>query len=266
MIIDAHAHVWPDHIAAQVVAGKPAGLTPVADGTVSGLLRTMDDSSIDLACALGIANVARTVARTNEFMGSLDRSRLVPFGTVHPDLPPGVNLKCLSDNGITAVKFHPNFQQASLMDPRVVELMAALAEHGIVVLTHAGAGDDAAATERGAPSHIAALVKAVPTLTLIACHFGGYHLLDDAEKVVVGERVVLETSWPPTVGALAGGRIRRLIEAHGGHRVVFGSDWPMAHPAAEIEAVRSWGLDAADEAAVLGGNLARLLGLDAELD
>jgi uncharacterized protein len=37
----------------------------------------------------------------------------------------------------------------------------------------------------------------------------------------------------------------------------------MADPAAEIAAVRSLGLDAAREQAILGGNLARLLGLDA---
>ena len=48
----------------------------------------------------------------------------------------------------------------------------------------------------------------------------------------------------------------------GADRIVFGSDWPMADPAAEIAAVRALGLDAADEQAILGGNLARLLGLD----
>ena len=44
---------------------------------------------------------------------------------------------------------------------------------------------------------------------------------------------------------------------------MFGSDWPMADPAAEIVAVRALGLDAASEQAILGGNLARLLGLAA---
>ena len=242
MIIDVHAHVWPDHIAAQVTAAGPAGLPAIADGTVAGLLRTMDAAGIDMACTLGVANVARTVARTNEFIGGLDRSRLIPFGTVHPDLSVEENLKSLADNGIAAVKFHPNFQQASLADPRVVDIMTALAANGIVVLTHAGQGSDAAATERGKPAHVAALVTAVPDLTLIACHFGGYHLLDDAQKLVVGQRVVLETSWPPAVGDLDGARIKDLIERHGTDRVVFGSDWPMAHPGAELETVRSWGL------------------------
>jgi predicted TIM-barrel fold metal-dependent hydrolase len=259
VIIDAHAHIWPDHIAAQVLAAKPVGLEPVADGTVTGLLRAMDQASIDMSCALAIANVARTVARTNEFVGGLDRSRLVPFGTVHPDLSVAENIRLLEDNGIRAVKLHPIFQQLSLVDPRVIEIMQALAERDFAVLTHAGAGGDAAATGRGAPSNVAALVVAVPDLTLIACHFGGYHLLDDAERELVGRRLVLETSWPPTVGALDGDQVATIIRAHGPDKVVFGSDWPMADPAAEMKAIRSWGLSAPDEAAVLGGNLARLL-------
>jgi len=73
---------------------------------------------------------------------------------------------------------------------------------------------------------------------------------------------VLETSWPPRLGDLDAARLRRIIDRHGADRVVFGSDWPMADPAAEIAAVRSLGLDAAAEQAILGGNLARLLGLD----
>ena len=140
--------------------------------------------------------------------------------------------------------------------------MAALAEAGIVVLTHAGAGGDAAADARGAPQQLRSLAAAVPTLQLIACHYGGYHRLDEAEDVIVGTNVWLETSWPPTLGDLDPARIRGIIEKHGADRVVFGSDWPMTDPAAEIAAVRNLGLDADDEAGVLGGNLARLLKLD----
>lgn len=263
MIIDAHAHVWPPHIAAEVLAAKPVGLEPMGDGTLEGLAATMEAAGIDHACTLAIANTARTVRRTNEFVGGVDRRIFTPFGTVHPDLTIDENLASLDDNGITAVKFHPIFQQASLADPRVVDLMRALADRGIVVLTHAGAGgDDPDGAERGHPRHVAGLVTAVPDLTLIACHYGGYHLLDEAEREVVGRRVILETSWPPAVADLDPGRVRDLIREHGSDRVVFGSDWPMANPAAEIATIRSWGLSASEADAVLGGTLAAVLGLD----
>jgi uncharacterized protein len=263
MIIDAHAHVWPDSIAPRILATRPSGLDPRHDGTVNGLTRTMDDAGIDRALTLGIAAVPQHVARTNEFIGSVDRTRFTPFGTIHPDLSNEENLRHLHDNGIPGVKVHPLFQEITLGSPRVLDLMAALAEAGIVVLTHAGAGGDAAADARGAPQQLLLLAAAVPTLQLIACHYGGYHRLDEAEDVIVGTNVWLETSWPPSLGDLDPARIRAIIEKHGADRVVFGSDWPMTEPAAEIAAVRNLGLDADDEAGVLGGNLARLLKLDA---
>jgi uncharacterized protein len=261
MIIDAHCHVWPGHIAARVLANRPAGLDARHDGTLDGLRATMDAAGIDRAVCLGVAHEARTVARTNEFIGSVDRSCFVPFGTVHPDLSPAENLRSLRDNGIAGVKLHPLFQDLSLSDPRVVTLLAALAEAGITVITHAGAGGDRAANERGAPKSLRGLLDAVPGLRLIACHFGGYHRLDEAQEHVVGSRAILETSWPPSTGRLDPGRVREIIERHGADRVVYGSDWPMTDPAAEIAAIRALGLPAEQEAAILGGNLAALLGL-----
>lgn len=201
------------------------------------------------------------MTRTNGFIGSVDRSVFVPFGTVHPGLAVEDNLGSLSDNGIRGVKLHPLFQELSLGDPAVVELVTALAEAGVIVITHAGAGGDDAANERGAPRHLRTLLDAAPTLTLIACHYGGYHLLDEVEDVVVGSRAYLETSWPPRLADQDGARLRAIVERHGADRVVFGSDWPMTDPAAEIAAIRSWGLAPDDERAVLGGTLAGLLGL-----
>lgn len=261
MIVDAHAHVWPDHIAPQVLATRPAGLDSRHDGTLAGLAATMDAAGIDMALTLGVAGVAKNVARTNEFIGAVDRSRFVPFGTVHPGLSDEENLQHLRDNGITGVKVHPLYQDVTLGDPRVIDLMIALAEADVVVLTHAGAGGDQAANDRGAPDQLRRLADAVPQLRLIACHFGGYKRLDEAEQAVVGGSPWLETSWPPSLASLDPDRVRAIVERHGADRVVFGTDWPMVDPAAEIAAVRALGLPPADEAAILGGNLSRLLGL-----
>ncbi len=105
-----------------------------------------------------------------------------------------------------------------------------------------------------------ALALALPRLELIACHLGGYLLLDEAEDTVVGlPGVYLDTSWPPGIGSVDPTRVRRVIERHGPERVVFASDWPMADPAADIAALRGLGLSDDDLAGVLGGNLGRLL-------
>ena len=86
------------------------------------------------------------------------------------------------------------------------------------------------------------IVRQFPDLKLVACHFGGYHRLDEAEEDLLGENVYLETSWPPTMAELAPEQVRAIIDRHGADRIVFGSDWPMADPGAEIAAIRALGL------------------------
>jgi predicted TIM-barrel fold metal-dependent hydrolase len=253
--------VWPDHIAEQVLSVKIAGLDPMGDGTMAGLTAKLDEAGIDYGCCLGVATVPKNLEKTNEFIGAVDRSRFVPFGTIHPDRTIDDNMRSIRENGIVGVKLHPNFQGIDLADPRVVEICRALADDGIVVITHAGEGSDEAATERGSPQKVVALAEAIPNLTLMACHYGAYHQLDLAEDVVVGSRVILETSWPPTMAILEPERIRAIIERHGVDRVVYGSDWPMADPVAEIAGIKALGLDPDDEAKVLGGNMKRILGL-----
>ena len=262
MIIDTHCHVWPDEIAAKILANRPAGLEPLHNGTLDGLKRTMDDAGIDMAMCLGVAAVARTVEKTNEFIGSIDRTRFIPFGTVHPELSNEVNLASLSNNGIRGVKLHPLFQELSFADLRVIDLVRALADDGVVVITHAGSGGDETQNSRGAPSVLRAMIDEVPNLKLIACHFGGYHRLDEAERVMIESRAYLETSWPPRLSDLDIARVRSIITRHGVDRVVFGSDWPMADPKSEISAVRSLGLSADEEAQILGRNAANLLGVN----
>ena len=121
------------------------------------------------------------------------------------------------------------------------DILAALAEEGMPVISHVGAGGDDGGQRARRPRALRALADDLPDLKLIACHYGGYHRLDEAEEHVVGSRVVLETSWPPTLADLDKERLVAIIRRHGADRVVFGSDWPMADPAAEIAAIRDLG-------------------------
>ncbi|MGR6520262.1 amidohydrolase family protein (plasmid) [Rhodococcus erythropolis] len=262
MIIDAHCHVWPDEIARKVLADRPVGLDPVHDGTLDGLRRTMDNAGIDMAMTLAVANAGRTVWRTNEFVGQVDRTRFIPFGTVHPDLSIDENLAALRNNGIVGVKLHPLFQTVAFADVRTQEILTALAENDIPVIAHVGSGGNEDQNRRGAPKDLHDMIGAIPDLRLIAAHYGGYQVLDEAEKWSVGASIHLETSWPPSMGTLPRDRIVDIIRRHGADRVVYGSDWPMTDPATEIAGIKALGLTPQEERGVLGENLARLLRLE----
>jgi predicted TIM-barrel fold metal-dependent hydrolase len=262
VIIDAHAHVWPDQIAGPALSANPVpGLVARGDGTVGGLRDDMAASGVAVSCCLGIANQARHVDRVNEFVAGLVGKSRHGFGTVHVDLTVEENLASLHRHGVTAVKLHPLFQDFALDDPRLWAILEAFGSD-IAVITHVGAGGDAHTNSLSSPRMIADIARQFPALRLMACHFGGYKILDDAEQMLSGVDVVLETSWPPGLKTLQPDRVRRLIQNHGAERVVFGSDWPMTSPAEEIRAIEALGLSDDDTKSVLGGTMARMLGIE----
>lgn len=262
MIIDAHTHVWPDAIAEKALTANPVpGLEARGDGTVRGLDASMELSGVTMSCCLGIANEARHVDRVNGFVEGLVSPSRFGFGTVHVDLPVDENLASLARHRITAVKLHPLFQRFALDDRRLWDILDAFGSD-IAVITHVGAGGDAFTNSLSSPAMIAAIAKQFPNLRLMACHFGGYKILDDAEEMLAGADIVLETSWPPSLTTLRPERVRALIKKHGAERIVFGSDWPMTDPAAEIAAIQGLGLSDHETKLVLGGTMARMLRLE----
>ena len=259
MIVDTHTHVWPDAIALRALAAVPA-LERIGDGTLGSLEAALSEAGVDRAVCLGVAPDGARVEAANAFLGDLDGARYIGFGSIHPDLTPDENLASLRKNGLRGAKVHPIFQSYSLDDPRLLATLDAMRGEFAVVV-HVGAGGRAEDTVRCTPAMMRALVQQLPGLDLIACHFGGFSMLDAASAEVVGLPVHLDTAWPPTVAELEPKRIAELIRRHGADRVLFASDWPMASIARELDALRSLPLEDDEIDALIGGNAERLLGL-----
>lgn len=259
MIIDSHAHVWPEQIAHRALAGSVKDLERTGDGTVAGLTASMDAAGVDKAVCLGVANTPGQVDKANRFAGELDRSRFIGFGSVHPGLSVEENVTSLRAHGLRGVKVHPMFQQLELDDPKLGDVLDALQGEFAVIVHVGAAGDDPG--NRCTPEMLATIVREFPRLDLIACHFGGYRMFERAAEAVCGLPVYLDTSWPPGLATLDPGSVRDRIRKHGADRVIFASDWPMADQRSEIEAIHELGLSDEETAGVLGGNLSRLLGL-----
>jgi hypothetical protein len=248
--------VWPDAIARRALA-RPAGdIERRGDGTQAGAIAALAAAGIDRAVAFGIANRPEHIEAANSFVSSLPHEHFIPFGTIHPAAPLEANLSSLRRHGLRGVKLHPLFQGFSLDDPALWELLERM-QGEFVVTTHVGGGGPG--SERCTPPMLGELVERFPRLELIGCHFGGYRLLDDLEANIIGLPVYLDTSWPPGLASLDADRLRALIRRHGADRIIFGSDWPMGDPGADLETVRALGLDEDEAYAILGGNLSRLL-------
>jgi len=258
VIVDVHCHVWPDGVAQRALAAVSTELRRFGNGTVTSLLETMDRARIDRAVCLGVASTPDRVLGANRFAAALDPTRLVGFGSVHPGLGLEDNLSSLRDSQLRGFKVHPLFQGYGLDDRRLWDILDA-AQGEFVVAVHVGLGGPGA--DRCTPKMLRELAQRFPRLQLIACHFGGFHLLDEAEDLVVGlPNVWLDTSWPPGLATLHPVRIRRIVERHGCDRVLFASDWPMSNPAADLAAVDALGLPDDEAAGIRGGNFARMMG------
>jgi uncharacterized protein len=261
VIIDAHTHVWPDAIAAKALDGPVPDLQRHGDGRVGTLAEVMDREGIDMSVCLAVANRPAQVDAANRFVAGLDRKRFIPFGSVHAGLSPEANTTSLRDHGLRGAKVHALYQSYNLDDPGLLATLDAM-QGEFAVIVHVGAGGTADENSRCTPAMLRRIVELFPRLKVVACHFGGYRLLDEAEEVIVGQRVHLDTAWPPSVAEIDPARLRRLIERHGPDRVVFASDWPMASPGREVAAIRALGFADDITEGILGGNLLRLLGLE----
>lgn len=258
MIIDAHTHVWPDKIAHRALSANGTGFDHVGDGTLSGLRATMAAAGVDRSVVLGVANDAAAVEKVCRFSASIAAPDVIPLGSIHVDLPVEENVRLLRDNRLVGIKVHPLYQGFGLDDARLVERLDAL-DDGMLVVVHVGTGGDGRPVAGSTPPLLRDLAQAVPHLNIVACHFGGYHHLEEAFEVICGSGVLVDTSWPPSLGEIAPHRVRDFIVRHGADKVVFASDWPTADPAREIQVIRDLGLASDDTDQVLGLNLAGIL-------
>jgi predicted TIM-barrel fold metal-dependent hydrolase len=180
--------------------------------------------------------------------------RLIPFVRLNPnyrDEMPAILERAIAA-GVRGVKTHPTTTLAHPAGDATVEMLRLAAAAGLPVLFHCG--DDPYTT----PQALGLAAAAVPECTVVFGHMGGYfHAADAIETAERLPNVVLETSAMPHPEL-----IRRAVETLGAERVVFGSDGPGCNPALEVEKIRRLGLATAAEAAVLGGNAVRLLGLE----
>jgi len=91
-------------------------------------------------------------------------------------------------------------------------------------------------------------VKRFPDLTFVLCHIG---LADKEDTIALArqcDNIILETSGQPVQG------IREAAAAIGADRIIFGSDWPLYHPAVPISCVLEAFPKAADREKVFRDN------------
>lgn len=115
-VFDIHAHIYPEKIADKAVHSISAlygGFEMKGDGRAKTLIQRMDAAGIDRCAAHSAATTAHQVSSINRFILSEANQfpdRIVPFATLHPDVPDLENaIAEICAGGFSGIKLHPEF-------------------------------------------------------------------------------------------------------------------------------------------------------------
>ena len=259
-VVDIHAHVFPDDIAARALAklAQRANLSPVLDGTVAGLRASMRRAGVDASVLQPVAVHPGHIRGTNEWALQNCGDGIASFAAFHPACPNfGDEIKRVRDMGFRGVKLHPEYQEFWVDDETLHPLYRALGASGLATLFHAGVDIGLPAHVRGAPERFKRALPWFEGGAVILAHYGGFRCLDDVEKHLVGAEVYFDTSFAQH--EITPEKQAALIRAHGVGRVLFGTDSPWDDQAATLEAFRRLPLTEEEFEAVLGGNATKIV-------
>lgn len=261
MIIDVHTHVFPDAIAARAIARLEVGNCRAQhDGTVSGLLRSMDRAGIDKAVVCSIATKPEQFEPILRWSRTIASDRLIPLASIHPADPGAVaHVGDVKAAGLAGIKLHPYYQDFDLASEQAFPLYEALAAAGLAVVAHTGYDMAFPRDGRADPAKVAAVTARFPTLKFMATHFGGWQNWREVGVHLIGRPISMEISL--SLDTLPAEEARAMVLAHPLDRLYFGSDSPWEDQASALDRLRGLGLPQERLQAILWDNAARFFGI-----
>ncbi|MBU7007095.1 amidohydrolase family protein [Phosphitispora fastidiosa] len=160
------------------------------------------------------------------------------------------NLENGLKSGYRGLKLSPMSHQFSFAAKAVANLAACCGEYGFPVYTHV-VYSPGAATAR-----FVTLARQFPKTNFILGHMGfGPADVEGLEAAAVLDNLYLETSTGNFL------HLQESVKRAGAGKIVYGSEFPLSHPKAELEKILLLKLPASDREKILGGNIRTLLGI-----
>ena len=266
MRVDVHTHVWPERIAGVVLESlvNQLGIPATGLNTVDSLKAHMRDSGVDKSVVLGVVDRADQVTRANDWLIGIQDELLVPFGAMHPDLDDkAAEVRRIREKGVRGIKLHPMMNRFYPDDPVMFPVYEEMGED-LVLAIHSGSLPHASPGQPvySSPDRIMNIVRQFPRLKVIALHLGGFYMLEEAERELIGrENVFIDTTWPPSLREVAVGTLTAIINKHGADKVCFGTDFPLASQIADAGYLLELAIPDAEKERILGDNARQLIGL-----
>lgn len=270
-IIDFHTHAFPDTLAPRAIDqltqnAASSGYIPMTDGTVNGLVASMDKAGIARSVVCNIATNARQMRKVNDFaIACAENPRLIPLGSLHPDVSleeMDAELDRLTAAGLAGIKIHPDYVRVEIDSPAFEPILARCESRGMLVVTHAGFDPVSPDHIHCTPDMVLRVMERHPALKLVVAHTGGFACEREVLDKLCGTSVYLDTSLAAirrAKNAATGQLCGDILRHHDPDRILFATDTPWSDPAAEIAFVLSAGLPEEETENILHRNAETLL-------
>ncbi|HBF36212.1 MAG TPA: amidohydrolase [Firmicutes bacterium] len=262
MVIDFHAHAFPDDLAEKALSILLANLndlyTPVSNGTVAGLLKNMDEWNIAVSVVQPIVTKQSQTQRTNDWARSICSDRIISFGSIYPHTDDYKrDIDFVAGLGLKGLKFHVEYQDFIIDDPQMLKIYDYALSKGLMILHHAGVDPGMSMPYKSSPRQFAKIVDAMKGGIIIAAHLGGHAQWDDVEKYLAGKNIYLDTSMG--FEYFGQEQFLRIVKKHGADKVLFASDSPWSNGKTEIEHLKALPLSESEKENICSDNAKRLL-------
>lgn len=261
MVIDAHAHIFPDKIAEKAsngISGFYGGMKVRYDGSLGTLLKEGGEAGVDRYIVQSVATVPSQVRAINDFISeSVKRypDKLIGFGALHPDHPDiKGEVERIISLGLKGVKLHSDFQRFNIDDEFAFQIYEACESAGLPILFHVG--DDH--RDFSAPGRLLRVVQRFPKLTVIGAHLAGWSEWDLGASLFEHSGIYSDCS--SSLYAMSPEHAAELIRKIGVDRVMWGTDYPMWDAAEELERFNKLPLTDEERELILYKNALRLIG------
>lgn len=226
-IIDVHTHAFPDSLANKAISGlvKFSGpYQPFTDGTISGLLSSMDKAGISASFILNIATKPAQAESIRKWCLKIKSERIFPLGSVHPFSENAVKeVESFYNSGIKGIKLHPMYQNFAINDKRVFPVYETIGKLNMFVIIHAGYDLAFPTNENSSIDKINDVLTNFPKLRLVAAHFGGWKKWREVYSSLCGKNIYFDTSFirevPPELR-------KKIFMSHDRNKFLFGTDCP----------------------------------------
>ncbi len=280
-IIDAHTHIFPPKVIEnrEGYLGKDAWFKNLFSRprakmrTAEELIASMNQAGIDLAIVCGFCWSDVDLSKmSNDYLleaVSTYPERLIAFANASPNAGQAAvrELERSLSYGTRGIgELMPDGQRFELDDERLMRPVVELAlAQNVPILVHASEPIGHLYPGKGSvtPAVVYRFVKSFPELTLICGHWGGglpfYELMPEVAETMA--KVYYDTA---ASSRLYDDAIFLLAAQLVGHKILFGTDYPLVNQAELLGRIKKLDLSAEQLALILGGNARKVLHINGD--